>query len=315
MAMLVLLRLPFVLFALFAPAAAPAAVGENAGDAMVVRSHVLRELVPARPIPHVDREVAAIVPALLSNGTWSDIPYADAERSWWFAAEHLRRCLLMASAFTSPHSRHCGEASVRQASDRAFEWWLKTDPQNQWWWMQIGVPRILCKYLLMLPSSRLFSLAVPLLDRTPLSTAMSWTGCNRVWGASVHVLRGAIELNDTRLDAAFAIAHSTLKLGQQNGDGLQSDGSFHQHGPQLYSGWGYGAIYTTNMLVLERYAQDTDWTIPDLQFDLFAHLVLDGQAQSTRGANFDFLSCGRLFTCQCARHVFRVAFSICDASC
>ena len=33
---------------------------------------------------------------------------------------------------------------------------------------------------------------------------------------------------------AFAIAHSTLKLGPQSGDGLQSDGSFHQHGPQLY---------------------------------------------------------------------------------
>ena len=65
-----------------------------------------------------------------------------------------------------------------------------------------------------------------------------------------------------------------------------------------YSGWGYGAIYTTNMLVLERYAQGTNWTIPDPQFDLLAHLVLDGQAQSTRGANFDFLSCGRLFTCQ-----------------
>ena len=294
-------RLLASLVALFALPAEPMAVGKSVDDAMAVRSHVLQELVPARPIPQVDREVAAIVPALLGNGTWNDIPYADAERSWWFAAEHLRRCLLMASAFSSPQSKHHGEASVRQASDKAFEWWLKTDPQNQWWWMQIGVPRILCKYLLMLPSSRLFGLAVPLLDRTPLSTAASWTGCNRVWGASVHILRGAIELNATRLDAAFAIAHSTLKLGQQSGDGLQSDGSFHQHGPQLYNGWGYGAIYTTNMLVLERYAQGTEWTIPDVQFDLFAHLVLDGQAQSTRGANFDFLSCGRLFTCPSAR--------------
>ena len=79
-----------------------------------------------------------------------------------------------------------------------------------------------------------------------------------------------------------------------------------------YSGWGYGAIYTTNMLVLERYAQGTNWTIPDPQFDLLAHLVLDGQAQSTRGANFDFLSCGRLFTCPYARH--RVAVGLCVAS-
>jgi chondroitin AC lyase len=58
-----------------------------------------------------------------------------------------------------------------------------------------------------------------------------------------------------------------------------------------------GAIFTTNVLVLENYAQGTtNWTIPDTQFDLFSHLVLDGQAKSSRGANFDFLSCGRLFT-------------------
>lgn len=104
--------------------------------------------------------------------------------------------------------------------------------------MQIGVPRILCKYLLMLPSSRLYELALPLLERTPLSILMKWTGCNRVWVASVHVLRGAIELNATRLGHAFTIAHSTLHLAAQAADGLQSDGSFHQHGSQLYSGWG-----------------------------------------------------------------------------
>ena len=50
------------------------------------------------------------------------------------------------------------------------------------------------------------------------------------------------------------------------------------------------------MLVLESYAKGTKWTLSDSLFQLFSHLVLDGQAKSTRGSNWDFLSCGRLFT-------------------
>jgi hypothetical protein len=69
-----------------------------------------------------------------------------------------------------------------------------------------------------------------------------------------------------------------------------------QHGAQLYTGWGYGGIYSTNMLVLENYANGTKWRMEDTQFELFSHLVIDGQSKSTRGSNWDFLSCGRLFT-------------------
>ena len=36
--------------------------------------------------------------------------------------------------------------------------------------------------------------------------------------------------------------------------------------------------------------------MPSAAWDTFAHLVLDGQAASSRGANFDWLACGRLFT-------------------
>eukprot|EP00665_Eupelagonemidae_sp_cell47_P009387 gene9386-8786_t len=104
------------------------------------------------------------------------------------------------------------------------------------------------------------------------------------------------------------MAHSTLAVSPQHGDGIQADGSFHQHGPQLYSGWGYGAIFSTNVLVLESYAKGTRWAMDAGRWDVFAHLpgvcppistilvVLDGQAPATRGANFDFLACGRLFT-------------------
>jgi chondroitin AC lyase len=206
---------------------------------------------------------------------------------------------MLASAVASPHSAHYNDTAVRKASDSAFEWWLRTDPINSnWWWMQIGLPRIICKYLLLLPDARLLKLAVfPHLTRSPLSWVAQMTGCNRVWGASIHVMRGALEGNSTRMAAAYKLAWSTVDVSTGYGDGIKEDGSFHQHGAQLYSGWGYGGIYTTNVLVLERYAEGSGgFEMGPQLWSVFARLVLDGQQPATRGANFDFLSCGRLFT-------------------
>lgn len=258
-------------------------------------------------------------------GIWSDIDYGDQSRSWWYAAEHLRRCLLMASAIASPRSAHCNSSTISAAAARAFEWWVTTDPQNQWWWMQIGVPRVVAKFLLLAnPSPRLIGLARPLLSRTPLynctaatdramianstdgcrcvtgcagtTSPGTWTGCNRIWGATVHVLVGVIDRDRERLATAFGMAHSAITMVSRDDGGIQADASFHQHGRQLYSGWGYGAIFTTNLLVLEAYAAGTDFAMPESAWSTFARLVLDGQAAATRQANFDFLACGRLFT-------------------
>lgn len=85
-----------------------------------------------------------------------------------------------------------------------------------------------------------------------------------------------------QLAFAFEVAHSTLKLSPQSGDGIQADGSFHQHGVgntrEFYSGWGYGAIFTTNILVLESYAKGTPFAMNASRWEVFAHFVLDGQA-------------------------------------
>ena len=116
---------------------------------------------------------------------------------------------------------------MRDAAQRALAFWIKHDPQNQWWWMQIGVPRAVAKCLLLLDNASLTSAAAPLLSRTPLGNT-AWSGCNRVWGASFHVLLGAIESNATRVGMAYEMAHTTLLVGSQPEDGIQEDGSFHQ---------------------------------------------------------------------------------------
>ena len=272
------------------PPALPSSPQGDMAATLVVRSRVIAALTPSQPLPALDHELdALLLPTLNVTGMWPDVQYDAGGRSWWGAAEHLRRTLLLASAFNSPHSSHHLSQRVLAAATAAFHWWLRTDPQNSnWWWMQFGVPRIVCKILLLLPEQRaqpLLPLAEPLLARTPESLAAHWAGCNRVWFATIHVLRGAIERNSTRLGFAFPVARSTIVLSPLTSDGFQTDGSFHQHGSgtrrELYSGWGYGAIFTTNVLVLESYASGTAFAMSNSTWETFAHFVLDGQVRKT----------------------------------
>ena len=255
----------------------------------------MARLVPAARAASIDAEVTSVCGSLNASGMWPDVDYSDSGRSWWGASEHLRRVLLMASAHAAPRSSHAGNHGVLNSTLRAFEWWLLGDKagapdhsgptqNSNWWWMQIGVPRIVAKVVLLVQPSiaepglgKLLALATPLLSRTPLYACShnatsgtsgcracveacdymnngAWTGCNRVWAASVHVLRGAIERNATRTGLAFEMAHSAIQVVAPTAEGgIQTDGSFHQHGPQLYTGWGYGGIFSTNVLVLDAY--------------------------------------------------------------
>ena len=280
----------------------------------IVRANILTELLPKEltPVAPLDAAVTSFIATLNASDAWPDVNYTDASKSWWFAAEHLRRTLLIATAWRSKRSIHASSTAALYATHRALGWWLAHDPQNQWWWMDIGVPRILAKILLLAPNASLTRRAIPFLDHAPLTTSRK--GCNRVWYGTANILRGALEQNDTRIVRAFEEAYKTMdSLHVTSDDGVQHDGSFHQHGLGtpgqaaarriFYSGWGYGAIMTTNLLILQSYARGTTTTVPSLRLDSnltrwahFAHHVLDGQQRVTRGANFDWLACGRLFT-------------------
>lgn len=147
-----------------------------------------------------------------------------------------------------------------------------------------------------MPDPSLLAPAEYFLDHAPISLVHSYTGCNRVWVASVSVMKGALLGNASLISEAYAAIHSTLIVQQQHDDGIMVDGSFHQHGPQLYTGWGYGAIFTSNVLFLELVASNTSYAMRDALNTVFMSLVLEGQQLATRGANFDFEASGRLAT-------------------
>jgi len=96
--------------------------------------------------------------------------------------------------------------------------------------------------------------------------------------------------------------------------GIQADGSFHQHGPLLYMGDGYGSHFTANVLATgeatdkgggggggrshcflesatalvraEVFAAGTPYTMGDTAWGVLMGFVLDGAQWASRGANW-----------------------------
>jgi hypothetical protein len=108
---------------------------------------------------------------------------------------------------------HYQNKTVYAAATTSFVAWLDMDPQNSnWWWMEIGVPRIVARTLLLLNNTSLLPKAAPLLDRATIPGALGMTGCNTVWVASANVLRAAFEGNRTLMQQAFDAIHVTYKV-------------------------------------------------------------------------------------------------------
>ena len=58
-----------------------------------------------------------------------------------------------------------------------------------------------------------------------------------MWMSTARVMYGALTNDSSMVAEASEKIVSTVQV-DAFGEGLQEDGSWHQHGPQLYSGWG-----------------------------------------------------------------------------
>jgi hypothetical protein len=75
------------------------------------------------------------------------------------------------------------------------------------------------------------------------------TGANLVWLARITMWRGLLEVNGTLVSSAFTRVWAEVKVEKQSGDNIQTDSSFHQHGPQLLAG-SYGGDFSEDILEL-----------------------------------------------------------------
>eukprot|EP00039_Didymoeca_costata_P006229 m.88513 g.88513 ORF g.88513 m.88513 type:complete len:794 (-) comp13169_c1_seq3:1634-4015(-) len=276
-----------------------------------LRQNVLTSLLPGADDTvwnNVSMAATRYASMLQQNGSWSDIDYTAPGRSWWPAGVHLYRTLLISTSLHRPASTTSDTevvANMTAVAVQAITHWVQQDYQQQWWWMWIGVPRAVAKIVLLIQSSsnegkqamaQLMPFASVLIGRANYSHPGNPNeGTNLVWMASARILNGIITNNITEISVAYNKSSSTININEFD-EGVQEDNSWHQHGPQLYSGWGYGAIWSTLMITLGNAAAGTPFEFNADVVESVSNIVLDGQAWMTAGPNFDYTTCGRLMT-------------------
>ncbi len=256
----------------------------------------IRQRMLAPLLGRVDaKAVRKCAEALQADGSWPDIDYQDRLGSYWRTTEHLSRLALLAQAYAAPASELHGDADLRRAVFRSLDYWLDHDFRNpNWWWNDIGVPKILERSLLLLndelsPEQR--SKAAEILKRAKIGM----TGQNLVWVSEITAIRGILE-NDPEL-VGKAYRKITDEIRISSGEGVQADFSFHQHGPCLYS-HGYGAAFATDCTRIATQVAGTRWAFPPEKIAILSRLILDGDQWLCRGSATDFGASGR----QIARH-------------
>ena len=227
----------------------------------------------------------------------------------------------------------CNSSAMRVGSIAGLRFWLTINPSSEnWFFNQISAPQDLAQLLLLLQHGG-FLAARELADadvdvRRGADWWRGWSGMNLVDLATLQIYRGLLLGREALVAEGFAAVFEQLRYmpwpppqpseiaaarcnssaaatvpclpsscqvggGSYLGDGIQVDGSFHQHGAELLSG-AYGAALTNIITSFIPLGQGTKWAVSAEQLAVFAAVVLDGQARMTLpGAVWDFAVCGR----------------------
>lgn len=248
----------------------------------------------------------ATAPGFLNaDGSWSDINYKEVPSGAWSPWDHFRRLTTMAKAYRTPGQSYYASEALRLQIEAALAqvptfYGKYTLPQGNWWFWTLGAPLDLGPTLALMRgsvSTKVYNDCVETLQvhigSSPTARGLVGpvpVGENLVWSCFTHLCL-ALAKDDAAMLAAVRDALGTA-CATTGGDGIQIDSSFHQHGPQLYTG-GYGGSFAYDVSRLALLLRNSEFALSPPALASFANYVADGIAWSLYGPYFDVSVVGR----------------------
>ncbi len=196
---------------------------------------------------------------MADDGSFSDIDYTCNSPAGWPLLGHLARiCALSGCYAYQKDSEYYHLGSIRDAILRGLTFWFRHDFHNpNWWYNELGVPQQMRMIALYMSGDLPQPLLDRLLGRLQDDIEEKWTGTNRMWFAENMLVKAAILQNEPLLQKARGYLLETMTVASTPGtEGMQVDGSFAQHGMQLYNN-GYGFSFLS-CITKWMYILDTD---------------------------------------------------------
>jgi chondroitin AC lyase len=243
-------------------------------------------------------ESSSFLKSLREDGTWPDIEYDGDRQPGFRAFPHVERMARMAWDFRTPGETQ-GRPELAVAFRKALSAWVRLGlkPKHEWFYT-MGVPLSLSRSLVLMRkqlSPEEIRAAVPLLrvslkDGKYVYGGHPATGANLAWSAGPALIGALLAGETSAADHAARALAEEIKITQ--GEGIQADFSFHQHGPLLYSG-GYGGAFVGEMARWAYGLAGTSLAFPDAKVEILADTLLEGEQFMIRGDAWDYGVVGR----------------------
>jgi len=208
-----------------------------------------------------------------ADGSWKDIDYLDQKRSGWEPKIHAERILELAKLYTSPATPYHHSEKVAASIHRALKFWFTTSPVClNWWYNQIGLPKTMGEAFIVLGdllTEEEKAAGIKIMENSKIGM----TGQNKVWLAGNVLIRGLLQNNFDIVKNARDTIFSEIVTNRS--EGLKSDWSFHQHGPQQQFG-NYGLSFLSGMSFYSGLFVGTSLTLDNKQLAILSSFVSDG---------------------------------------
>ena len=241
------------------------------------------------------------------TGSWDDVVwtlssnYQENQSSFFKTYRHLDRVADLTRAYAVTNS-----PAILSAINLGLTAWCQRNPRcKNWWHNVIRSPRVIGEILLLLTTTEGFSLE--LCPSVSMASARcredctwirkeygyAWAGANLMDVANNLLFLACAERDPKLLtevaDRVLATIRSESEVGQQ---GIQVDGSFHQHGAQQQT-LSYGLVQSNLQSSFGELFINTPWAFEESHLEAMAMQVLVGQRWSVYGRQIDMHALGR----------------------
>ena len=236
-------------------------------------------------------EAEAVAARQSADGSWADVDYANPSRGSWPSVLHCKRVVLLAAAADGADAA-AQRDRLHADAIRALDWWRARDPKClNWWYNEIGVPAQLGRAAILLdphlpPADREYVTGTVL----PRAGKQKMTGTNAVWLADNLFLLAVLQRDGPGVTSCVKTVFGQAVV--TTGEGIQPDGSFHQHGPQQQFG-NYGKQLFEEVTDLAATTAPAGWPLTGEQLDALRHFALDGLQWTCWHGVMDVSACDR----------------------
>jgi len=262
--------------------------GQSNGQLSVLRENWTNYLLMEEIVP----ETIEYFFTIKNDGTWSDLDYTNRQSGNWPLHDHLKRTIEMSKAYKQKgHSLYANKTLLKNIH-LAYDFWVNKDMVNpNWWYAQIGIPQSLGLIMLLMQneiSQIQWQKGMAIMNRVQFGDK---TGQNLVWVSANIILRSILDGDTTFVKEAADKIRNEMQMVDGK-EGLQTDYSFHQHGPQLQFG-NYGLHFLEDQVKWMFILKGSQFDYSAKQIELMRNYFAEGQSWVIWNKVYDINCSGR----------------------